>query len=192
MKKILILCAAMVAAAAMTSCGSRTTATDTIATDTMPRCTTLNESPYTAAPILDSECFNCYTTYDSIDAALRASSMPLHVEWDEDSVAWLIVECEIPLRLILSDNCHYLCNAQCLVIDGKEWLAATFTEDITGQYWMYMWTKDKCGLVQETGLFNQQAEPYTISDHFTDDGRMIVRYSESKTYDTIQLKQMID
>ena len=41
MKKILMLCAAMVALAATTACKSGTTATDTIATDTTPECTSL-------------------------------------------------------------------------------------------------------------------------------------------------------
>ena len=41
MKKILILCVAMVTLAATTACKSGTTATDTIATDTTPECTSL-------------------------------------------------------------------------------------------------------------------------------------------------------
>lgn len=178
-RRILMLCAAMVAFAAMTACKSEISSSN-------------NESLYTAAPILDSVWFDCSTAYDSIDAAIRASSMPLHVEWDEDGVAWLAIECEIPRGLVLSDSNHYLCNAECLVIDGKEWVAITFTEDITGQYWMYMWPKNECGLVHETGMFDEQAEPYTILDHFTEDGNMIVRYSESKTFDTIQLAQTFD
>lgn len=179
MKKIMLVCAAMLALGAMTACKSETSSSN-------------NESQYLAAPILDSVRFNCSTAYDSIDAALRASSMPLHVELDEDGVAWLTIECEIPRGLVLSDSNHYLCNAECLVIDSEEWVAITFTEDITGQYWMYMWPKDECGLVHETGMFDEQAEPYTILDHFTEDGHMIVRYSESKTFDTIQLAQTFD
>lgn len=41
MKKILILCVAIIALAATTACKSGTTATDTIATDTTPECTSL-------------------------------------------------------------------------------------------------------------------------------------------------------
>ena len=179
MKKTMLVCAALLALGAMTACKSETSNSN-------------NESQYPAAPILDRARFNCSTAYDSIDAALRASSMPLHVERDEDGVAWLAIDCEIPWQLVLSDSNHYLCNAECLVIDGKEWVAITFTEDITGQYWMYMWPKNECGLVHETGMFDEQAEPYTILDHFTEDGNMIVRYSESKTFDTIQLAQTFD
>ena len=180
MKKLLAFFAVVLVIAVMEGCKNET------ATDNE------NDSLNTDATILKKVSFDCYTTYDSIDIALKASGLPLHVEWDEDSSVYLVTECEFFTKILLSDDCHYLYSVEHMLIDSNEWIALTFTEDITGQYWMCLWPKDECGLVHETGMFDEQAEPYTILDHFTEDGNMIVRYSESKTFDTIQLTQTFD
>ena len=175
MKKLLAFFAVVLVIAEMEGCKNET------ATDNE------NDSLNTDATILKKVSFDCYTTYDSIDIALKASGLPLHVEWDEDSSVYLVTECEFFTKFLLSDDCHYLYSVEHMLIDSNEWIALTFTEDITGQYWMCMWPKDECGPFYETGLFDDQAEPYTILDHTTNNGSIIVRYLDSKTYDTIPL-----
>ncbi len=148
-----------------------------------------NDSLNTDATILKKVSFDCHTPYDSIDIALRASGLPLHVEWDEDSSVYLVTECEFFPKFLLSNDSCYLSSVKHLLIDNSEWVWLSF-KDITGLYWMLLWTKDECGPLYEIGLFDNQAEPYTILDHTTNNGSIIVRYLDSKTYDTIPLVEI--
>lgn len=175
MKNLLALFAAVFVVAVMAGCrNGKTNENDSLNTD---------------ATILKKVSFDCHTPYDSIDIALRASGLPLHVEWDEDSSVYLVTECEFFPKFLLSNDSCYLISVKHLLIDNSEWIWLSF-KDITGLYWMLLWTKDECGPLYEIGLFDNQAEPYTILDHTTNNGSIIVRYLDSKTYDTIPLVEI--
>ncbi len=92
MKKLLAFFAVVLVIAVMEGCKNGT------ATDNE------NDSLNTDATILKKVSFDCCTTHDSIDIALKASGLPLHVEWDEDSSVYLVTECEFFTKFLLSDD----------------------------------------------------------------------------------------
>lgn len=186
MKKAILLCAALLA---LTGCRSGSTSTD--AND--------SNADFEEAEVIKCATFGPETTPDSIDAALKAAGLPMHIEWDCNGQAWLVPECECLVSRMLSDSIHYIYSVAEIIFNDEPWLCITYTEDVTGRYWQFMGPESECCLLYQTDLISPQAEPYQMASHgvriHDSEGgceAIVVRYLESGTFDTIRFIQSVD
>ena len=184
MKKTIIICSALLVLAACNSCNT-TNRDENSGND------------FEEAKVIASATFGPDDTPDSIAVAIKAASLPMRIEWDCNGKSWIAADCDDYMMITflpVVDSCSYICDVAQIIFDNETWLRITYTEDITGQYWLFMSPESECGLFYKTDLFDPQAEPYQFPSHSTmihtnesDYAALIVRYVESGTLDTVPL-----
>ena len=188
MKKAILLCAALFALA---GCKNGNTSI----------CDNDSNTNFKEAEVIKCATFGPETTPDSIDVALKAAGLPMHIEWDGNGLAWLVPECECAISMSVSDtfNADYIYSVEEIIFNDEPWLCFTYTEDVTGQYWQFMGPESECCLLYQTELISPQAEPYQMASHGVkvhdgevDYDAIVVRYTESGTFDTIRYIQVVD
>ena len=188
MKKAILLCAVLLALA---GCKGGNTSV----------CDNGSNADFKEAEVIKCATFWPEATPDSINAALKAAGLPVHIEWDGNGLAWLVPECECAISMLVSDtfNVEYIYSVAEIIFDDEPWLCITYTEDVTGMYWQFMGPESECCLLYQTDLISPQAEPYqmashgvTIHDGKVDCNAIVVRYIESGTFDTIPYTQCVD
>jgi hypothetical protein len=99
------------------------------------------------------------------------------------------------LSIQIADSCCYVCEVAQIIFNDEPWLRITYTEDITGQYWLWMIPKNECSGIYITDLFDQQAKPYQFSSHgiktrtsASDYAAIVVHYTKSGTIDTVPVR----
>lgn len=146
--------------------------------------------------------FGCDDTPENMDIALRAAGLPLCIQWDCNGDSWITPVSddskEIDL-LKVNDSVHYICEVAKVIFNNEHWLRVIYTEDVTGQYWLWMTPEKECGVFYKTDLFDTQAEPFQICGQGVkvrtlggDCDAIVVRYTESTTYDTVPLIRVGD
>lgn len=184
MKKAFLVCSAILALAACNS--ANTTNKDKNST-----------TDFEEAKVIASATFGPDDTPDSIAMAIKAASLPMHIEWDCNGKSWIAADCDDYMMITflpVVDSSDYICEVAQIIFDDETWLRITYTEDITGQYWLYMSPESECGLFYKTDLFAPQAEPYQFPSHSTiihtnesEYAAIIIRYPMSGTLDTLPL-----
>ena len=182
MKKLFLLGTMVCAFGMMAACKSGTT----------------DNKDFEEAEVIKSASFGPEDTPESIDTALKAAGLPMHIEWDSDGTATLVTD-GMAFYVTDSIGIEYICQVEEIIFNDEPWLCITYTEDLTGQYWQIMGPKRGGSLFYETELISPQAEPYqmashgvTIHDSDGDCDAIVVRYLESGTLDTIRYTQVID
>ena len=81
MKKTIIICSALLALAACNSCNT-TSRDENSGTD------------FEEARVIASATFGPDDTPDSIEVAIKAADLPMHIEWDCDGKSWIAADCD--------------------------------------------------------------------------------------------------
>lgn len=157
---------------------------------------------FEAEEVIARVSFGCDDTPENMDIALRAAGLPLCIQWDCNGDSWIAPVSddskEIDL-LKVNDSVHYICEVAKVIFNNEHWLRVIYTEDVTGLYWLWMTPEKECGVFYKTDLFDTQAESFQICGQGVkvrtlggDCDAIVVRYTESTTYDTVPLIRVGD
>lgn len=149
------------------------------------------------AKVIVGATFGPEDTPNSIEAKIKATKLPVRIDWDCNGKAWLSADCDSYTNILflpVVDSIDYICKIAQVIFNDEQWLCITYTEDVTGQYWQWMSPRSECGVFYKTDLISPQGEPYQMASrgvkaHGEDSnqGAIVVRYIESGTLDTIPL-----